>query len=330
MTVKTRSNLQSDINTYIADNSSGDISEADVRQRFIDVTDSMKMAEDPVAGNEATCAFRATLASNTPVTTTDQLAKTTLYVTPMNGNKIGLYTSGAWVVIASAEVSLSLSGFAANTNFDIFGYYSSGNLVLEALAWTSDTARATAVALQDGIWVKSGDPTRRLIATIRTTGTIGQCEDSVNNRLVSNVYNRVPRPMNYLPSVATWTITAVNNNTIVTQLANNNNGAKLGYVDCLGIAMPQARMKGNKSGTTGTVTYYTEFIALDAVSTSSLVGIYDGTNLMADYAGNPGAGYHFLAWIESIRGGAAGSNTQTVVGLGALSVQSGIVGSVIG
>ena len=46
MTERTRAELQSNINTDIADNSTGDIGASDVRLNMIDVTDSMVMPED--------------------------------------------------------------------------------------------------------------------------------------------------------------------------------------------------------------------------------------------------------------------------------------------
>jgi hypothetical protein len=42
----TKSQLQSSINTNLADNTSGDISAADVRNNFIDVTDSLLFNND--------------------------------------------------------------------------------------------------------------------------------------------------------------------------------------------------------------------------------------------------------------------------------------------
>ena len=46
--------------------------------------------------------------------------------------------------------SLALGTLTSGKNYDVFGYVSGGALTLESLVWTSDTARATAVTLQDG------------------------------------------------------------------------------------------------------------------------------------------------------------------------------------
>lgn len=119
---------------------------------------------------------RLTTVSGTPILTSNQLAKTTLYYTPFVGNQIALYSSGAWSVVSFSEVSLSLSGYTASRNYDIWGYNNAGSLTLESTIWTNDTTRGTALATQDGVYVKSGDATRRYLGTIRINSTGGQID----------------------------------------------------------------------------------------------------------------------------------------------------------
>lgn len=141
----------------------------------------------------ATCQGRLTLTTGVAVTTSDVTAATTLYFTPFRGNQIGTYSGSAWSVNAFTEKSISLSGKTADTNYDVF--IVDGTLALELLAWSNDTTRATALVLQDGIYVKSGATTRRYLGTIRITGSTGQTEDSEANRFVWNYYNRVLRSL---------------------------------------------------------------------------------------------------------------------------------------
>jgi len=148
---------------------------------------------------------RLTLTSGSPVTTSDVTAATSVYFTPYLGNRISLYNGASWKIHQFTERTLSLSGFAADTNFDIFLYNNSGTLTLEAVAWSGSAIRATALAVQDGVYVKSGDSTRRYLGTIRTTGTIGQCEDSGTKRFVANYYNKVPRNLNIPAPSGSWT-----------------------------------------------------------------------------------------------------------------------------
>lgn len=134
---------------------------------------------------------RLTLTSGTPITTTDVTAATTVYFAPYSGYEIGLYDGADWGIHTFTEVSVSVPA-TTDTNYDVFAYDSSG-LTLEAVAWTNDTTRATALALQDGVYVKTGATGRRYVGSFRTTGVSGQTEDSDTSRFVYNHYNRVMR-----------------------------------------------------------------------------------------------------------------------------------------
>lgn len=137
---------------------------------------------------------RLTLTSAVPVTTSDVLAAATIYYTPFKGNRIALHNgTDSWSYHTFAETSLSIAALTADTNYDVFAYDNSGTLALETVAWTDDTTRATAPLWVDGVLCKSGDTTRRYLGMIRTTGTLGQCEDSESHRYVWNNDNRVSR-----------------------------------------------------------------------------------------------------------------------------------------
>ena len=124
-----------------------------------------------------------------------------------NGITVYTGTSWKWMKIPDAGVSLSLSGYTASKNFDIFGYDNSGSLAIESLIWTNDANRATALVLQDGVLVKSGATTRRYLGTMRTTGTTGQSEDSLSRRFVWNYYNRKLAKLYCSDPTSTWTYT---------------------------------------------------------------------------------------------------------------------------
>lgn len=136
---------------------------------------------------------RLTLESGVPISLNDQTAKTVIYYTPRINDDIGLYYGGAWRVFHTPEISASLAGKAANTNFDVFAYYTGAAVALELVAWTNATTRATTLTRTDGVYTKTGDQTRRYIGTIRTTATIGQCEDSELRRFVWNYHQQVGR-----------------------------------------------------------------------------------------------------------------------------------------
>ena len=138
---------------------------------------------------------RLTLETGVPLSMTSQNAKATLYYTPFVGDKVCLYDSGesAWKNITFTEISLSLAGLSANKKFDIFCYSNSGTATLEALEWTDETTRATALARVNGVLVKDGTTTRRYLGTIRINATGGQTDDSVDKRYVYNEYNDYER-----------------------------------------------------------------------------------------------------------------------------------------
>ena len=142
---------------------------------------------------------RLTLTSNTPITTSDVTAAASIYYTPFLDNQIALYDGSAWQLVTFSEKTLAIGTTTSARPHDVFGYLSAGELVLEHLVWTNDSTRATAITRQDGVYVKSGDATRRLLGTFYTTSTT-QTADSLTARYLANVYNAVARPMFTCPN----------------------------------------------------------------------------------------------------------------------------------
>ena len=241
---------------------------------------------------------RLTLTSGTPVTTSDVTGATTLYFTPYNGNKIDLYNGTSWNSYTFSELSLSLSGYAINTNFDIFIYDNSGTLTLESLAWTDATNRAVALVLQNGIYVKSGATTRRYIGTIRTTTVTGQTEDSQVKRFVWNYYNQILRNFYFIDATASWSY-AVN----AFRQSNANTANKAEFVTGMGAVMDARFYEHALNTATGTGAIA---IGLDSITTPS--SVYSNFNaygpLNADSAmyalfnGPVTLGYHYMACLE--------------------------------
>lgn len=176
---------------------------------------------------------RLTVVSGDPTPSADQTAKTAVLYTPFIGDRITLWNSTRqlWETIQFTEQSVNVPANTA-TPFDIFGFLNAGVLNIEALAWTNDTTRATAVTRQDGRWCKSGDKTRLLLGTGRTTGVSGQIEFSKAKRYLSNVYNRTPVRAQGIFPAADYTVggsqglRACNSNTTEGQM-------RIGFVACL-------------------------------------------------------------------------------------------------
>lgn len=150
--------------------------------------------------------FRLTLSPGAPVPSGDVIGASTLYLAPFAHGSIALYSGGAWVGVTSAEVALALSGLTTGRPYDVFAYISGSAVALELIAWTNSTARAVALARQDGVRVKSGDPTRRYVGTIVATSAT-TTEDSAANRYVWNADNRAARPLRW-SGTSSWTYNA--------------------------------------------------------------------------------------------------------------------------
>lgn len=166
---------------------------------------------------------RLTAQQDTPVPTSDQTSST-LYYEPYNGRFVALYDGTLWALYdITAGPSLAIGGLTTGKNYDVFAYVSAGAATLEAsAAWTNDTTRADALALQDGVWVKSGTTTRRYLGTIRTvTVSTVKCTDSNAQRFVWNMRNRVKRVSYQLEDDASWAISG----SVGTWVAMNAAGA---------------------------------------------------------------------------------------------------------
>ncbi len=278
----------------------------------------------PQLGLTNTSPFRLTLTSNTPVTTADVTAATTLYCTPYTGNTITVYDGSAWGPVAAGEMSIAIPSTTV-TMYDVFIYNNAGTGTLELTAWTNDTTRATALTTQDGIYVKTGATTRRFLGCIRTTGVSGQCEDSIAKRYVWNMYNRVPRYMKVMEATANWVYST---NTIRQARATATN--QLDFIRGLNednlIVLVQSTV--NAASALATVG-----VGIDSTTALSADCSYGFTGTVfapavSHYVGLPGVGRRIAVWLES--GSGAGTATwYGTNGAGSLS-QSGISGSMLG
>ncbi len=284
------------------------------------------------------CNGRLTLESGVAVSTTDQLAKGTIYWTPYQGNRIALWNGNGWQIYAFAEISLALT-ITSGKNYDVFLYDNSGTLTIElSAAWTDDTTRADAIALQDGIYCKSGALTRRWLGTLRASGT-NQTADSGGNagttqvggtRFVWNAYNQVRRNLNVIDTTNSWSYT-----TNTWRQADGASGNKVEYVTGDGSLILDARVVHsvfvqNNGAIASTAVGVDSITApsgfrqaafLNAGSSNAYVAIN------ATYAGCPGLGYHYLSWLEL---GATGSSSTFVGDNGGDGQQTGLAAILMG
>lgn len=180
---------------------------------------------------------RLTLTTGTPVLTADVTAATTIYYTPFRGNSIQLYNGTSWDLYSFTELSAAVPA-TTNTIYDVFVYDNAGTLTLDLTAWSSDTARATALVLQDGIFVKSGATNRRYVGSFRTTSVSGQTQVRFGGTATGgseawigiwNYYNRLPIEGVISDDTNTWNYT-----TATWRSANNSNTMR--YSAVIGVA----------------------------------------------------------------------------------------------
>lgn len=261
---------------------------------------------------------RLTLSSTLPVTTSDVTGATTLYLLPYRGELVALYdgtSEWAYFNLPAAGVSVSIPA-TTDTNYDVYLYDNSGTLALELVAWTNDTTRATALATQDGVRVKSGDATRLYVGFIRTTGVSGECEDSRAARFVANYYNRMARALlNQFTgshSLSSTTFRAWNNDagSNVEALCHADDIVKLTHH---GYAINAILLAGIGLGSS-TVN-----------SATMTVPANTGNPAIAAYAANQAEGYVNFIGLEKVTSG-----TGTVFGSSDAGSQLGLIGEVMG
>lgn len=240
---------------------------------------------------------RLTTETGVSVSTSDRTSQSTLYYTPHASDYVRLYDGTRIREYAFTERSLSLSSLTSGKNYDVWLYDNSGTLTLDLTAWTSDTARATAIAWQTGLgWTKSGDATRLLVGTIRTTGTT-TTEDSQGSvtagnakRFVWNVYNRVPRQFSVGDGTSSWTYSSTSMRQMRANSAN-----RLGFV--FGLTSGVSATFVQRAANAGTLAA----IYLDGALVNLTVP-RNNTNddsVTVAYSGQIAAGYHYLDPYES-------------------------------
>ena len=145
----------------------------------------MRLVPSPVAGG------RLVLQSGEPLGTVDR-SGSTIYYTPFTSDVLSLFAPGfGWINHELSELSLVLPTIP-NTNYDLFAYWDGTQIVLTSLAWSSDSVRASALAIQDGRNVLAFDHTWRYLGTARV-GAGGTAVDSAVQRFVWNADNQRPR-----------------------------------------------------------------------------------------------------------------------------------------
>lgn len=270
---------------------------------------------------------RLTLTSNTPVTSSDATSSI-VYYTPYVGSSICLYntSSASWDILDFTQASLSLSGLTSGKNYDVFAYNNNGTLTLElGTAWSTDTTRATNLSTQDGVYVLSGNLSRRYLGTIRATAS-NTTEDSQAKRFVWNMYNRVNRSLRILSAAGPWTYNGTSWRLL--------NAASYPVEVVQGLFTNSVSLNAGvlfTAAQTSPTVLYSFAIAKDSTSTpfmgTRISNINDATNeqLSVTLFDNPGLGYHYYTLLE--KGNGAVASAYALYGANSSDYFGGIQGS---
>lgn len=249
------------------------------------------------------CGGRLTLTSGDPIENSG--TGSTLYFTPFINDLIGLYDGSAnWSVMTFAETSISVP--VGTGVYDVFGYNNSGTFALETLAWSTATARATAIVRQNGVFVKSGATTRRYLGTIYSVS--GTCTDSVLKRFVWNYANRIQKKVirTEAGNPTTYTRTGTPS---TTKYVNDNTANKVEVV--CGVQESLINLGQNSIVVTpaSTGNYGSTFIGYDFGGSSTIATdiAQQGGNVASQSFGTYGAlvhltdiGYHTYDWLDAV------------------------------
>lgn len=274
---------------------------------------------------------RLTLATATPVMTSAQTGKTTLFYTPYLGSTVPIYDGTNWSHARFSELSnittnssTGNAGPAAvttNSNYDLFVWSSSGTLTLtRGPAWTSDTARGTGagttqLAMQNGIWtnavaITNGPSANQgtYVGTVRSDGSsqlnwtatpsaaAGGAEAKLH---VFNAYNRVLFIGVSLDNTSSWTY-----GTATWRSLNNSATNRISYIDGLTEVSVAAGFSGTVNQNSGGL--YNFGINRDSTSaqpasaTVQQIGATNGTTYIGP-SFSPSLGYHYLQAMEVSR-----------------------------
>lgn len=292
---------------------------------------------DPVFGYALTsdyglCGGRLTLTTGVPVTSSDVTGASaaTIFFTPYTGGAIALFDgTSVWGAFTFNEISIAVPA-VANQMYDVFASQTAGVVALSLVAWTSDTARATNITLQNGVYVKSGGTTFRYLGSFRTTAVAGQTEDSLAKRHVWNWCNQKARPLRVTDLTNSWTYSLA-----PYQQARASTANQLGVVVGVQEVPVEIEVDAQFSDGSGAAQCY---IGIGENSTTvNKVGALNSKNnsyaagslnqLTAMLKTMAPLGYTFYVWLE---GSATGGTTTWYGDDGGVITQSGIQGLVYG
>jgi hypothetical protein len=280
---------------------------------------------------------RLTLATGTPVMTTDVAGATTVFYTPYNGQFVPIWNGstfamtdiGAELSQATTDTTKSPSAVAANSVYDIFIWKDGSTIrATRGPAWTSSTSRGTGpgtsqLQLLTGIYVNqnaiANGPQANFgtyVGTISSNGSaqidwkLGSSASGGGTATLGvwNAYNRVAVRAQVSDSTASWTYGAA-----TVRPANNSTGNRVNLVSGLPLEAIDARYYDQAVLGGGSGPYALFGLVLDSTTTMDRYMVSQATVLLVGVAAAsyvPQLGLHFIQAVEY----ADGNTTTTFLG----------------
>lgn len=243
-----------------------------------------------------------------------------------SGTRIASIDSDTQITLSLAatatQTGVSLTFSKANTVCDVFAWLDGTTVRLEGTFWASDTARATALAYQDGILVKSGAATRRYLGTFRTDGS-SSVPNIPQKRFVWNYYNRVDVADASFDATDNWSSSGSG-----TWSAMNGGNAAWRHDFVVGVAEDRIRGRVSVVATVdGQSAIAIDGTAPDRTKTSFGVSIAGTVEHTPEFHALPAVGYHYLQAVQTTRFMNAATfygDNGGLVGMGYYGINSGM------
>ena len=275
---------------------------------------------------------RLTLTTATPVLASDVTAAATIYYALYVGNIVPIYNGTQLIPTTFTELSLALDNDSGHTgyhqigkNFDLFVINDSGTIRLASgPAWTSDTARADAIARVQGVWLNNASIVLRFGSASGNTVTIaanratlvgsfrakadGQTEMSFAQTpgiaarcLLRNTYNRVRQGFVNREPADSWAYSS----TTVRGL-NDSNENRVAFVSDLAEGCVSARLNVRSANSGANERFlligYDSVTAMAATASPGHASCQQATSAMAVYSRNVELGFHYVQALERTDG----------------------------
>ncbi len=341
------------VNSDIPGNAMFDVEVADISTPAAPVCHLQTVSVPPSMGAPTPPQGRLTLVTGTPVMTTSQAAKTTIFYAPYCGSRIPIYNGTAFAMTfftelsnlttASSVGSAGPAAVANNSNYDLFVWVNAGVPTLtRGPLWTSDTARGTGAGttelerlngiITNKVAITNGPAANRgtYVGTVRSNGTatidviFGAIAANGTAAVLGvwNAYNRVDVTGLVGDSTDSWPYS-----TSTWRSAHASDTMRVSLVSGLAedsfsarYAAPITNTGGNSNAVVG--------VGVDSTSSASGTKVIDTCtdgafgNPFGDYVGQP-LGFHFYQAVEFCQFN-TGTNSFLGDGGAAADIQGGL------